>query len=187
MSWRTTLGLVLLLAAIVSGWSAWKNRDIPEPDRAAADRSDYVMRDFEMIALNSQGIEAMAVRAPEMARNPADQTFTITTPLFLLPEEDGRSWELRSKTGWLSAKGEELRLRGDVHGTPPKGSPHTMQFRTQQLNVFPDRDLAQSDDTVTITQPGSILTGRGFETNLKTKAFVFKSQVKSVYAPPSAR
>lgn len=187
MSWRTTLGLILLLAAIVSGWSAWKNRDIPEANRVVVDRSDYVMRDFEMIALNGEGQEAVAVRAPEMARNPHDQTFTITTPLFLLPEEEGRSWELRSKTGWLSAKGEELRLKGNVHGTPPKGGAQQMEFRTQQLNVFPDSHLAQTSDLVTITQPGSIITGRGFETNLKTKAFTFKSQVKSVYAPSSVR
>lgn len=92
MSWRATLGLVLLLAAIVSGWSAWKNRDVPEPNQVLADRSDYVMRDFEMIALNGEGQEAVAVRAPEMARNPQDETYTITTPLFLLPEEEGRSW-----------------------------------------------------------------------------------------------
>ena len=46
------------------------------------------------------------MRAPEMARNPQDETYTITTPLFLLPEEEGRSWELRAKTGWLSAKGD---------------------------------------------------------------------------------
>jgi len=187
MSWRTALGLVLLLAAVVSGWSAWKNRDIPAPAQLTADRSDYVMRDFEMIALNSDGAEAVAVRAPVMARNPHDQTYTITTPLFLLPEEDGRSWELRSKTGWLSAKGEELRLRGDVHGTAPEGGARQAEFRTDTLNVFPDRDLARTDDVVTVTQPGSRLTGRGFETNLKTKAYEFKSQVKSVYEPRSAR
>lgn len=187
MSWRAVLGLVLLLAAIVSGWSAWKNRDIPPPNRVLADRSDYVMRDFEMIALNGEGKEAVAVRAPLMTRDPRDETYTITTPLFLLPEEQGRSWELRSKTGWLSAKGEELRLRGDVHGTSPAGSARQADFRTASLNVFPDRDLAQTSDVVTITQPGSIITGRGFETNLKTKAFTFKSQVKSVYAPSSAR
>ena len=93
------------------------------PSRVLADRSDYVMRDFEMIALNGEGKEAVAVRAPLMTRDPRDETYTITTPLFLLPEEEGRSWELRSKTGWLSAKGEELRLRGDVHGTSPAGSP----------------------------------------------------------------
>ena len=85
MSWRATLGLVLLLAAIVSGWSAWKNRDVPAPGRVVVDRSDYVMRDFEMIALNSEGKEAVAVRAPLMERNPQDQTYAITTPLFLLP------------------------------------------------------------------------------------------------------
>lgn len=187
MSWRAILGVVLLVAAVLSGWSAWKNREIPPASRVTADRSDYVMRDFEMIALSSDGTEALAVRAPEMARNPHDQTFTITTPLFLLPEEDGRYWELRARTGWLAAKGEELRLRGEVHGTPPKGGKQQAEFRTQALNVFPDRDLAQSDDVVTVTQPGSRLTGRGFESNLKTKEYVFKSQVKSIYEPRSAR
>lgn len=187
MSWRATLGLILLLAAIVSGWSAWKNRDVPPPNRIVADRSDYVMRDFEMIVLNGQGAEAVAVRAPEMARNPHDETYTITTPLFLLPEEDGRSWELRSKTGWLSAKGEELRLKGDVHGVSPEGSARKAEFRTETLNVFPDRDLARTDDVVTVTQPGSRLSGRGFETNLKTKEYTFKSQVRSIYEPRSAR
>lgn len=187
MSWRTTLGLILLLAAVVSGWSAWKNRDVPPPNRIVTDRSDYVMRDFEMIALNGEGQEAVAVRAPEMVRNPQDQTYTITTPLFLLPEEEGRSWELRAKTGWLSAKGEELRLKGDVHGTSPARSARQADFRSDTLNVFPDRDLAQSDDEVTVTQPGSRLSGRGFETNLKTNEYTFKSQVRSIYEPRSAR
>ena len=173
MSWRTTLGLILLLAAIVSGWSAWKNRDIPEANRVVVDRSDYVMRDFEMIALNGEGQEAVAVRAPEMARNPHDQTFTITTPLFLLPEEEGRSWELR--------------LKGDVHGTSPKGGTRQAEFRTDTLDVFPDRNVAQTDDVVTVTQPGSRLSGRGFETNLKTKDYTFKSEVRSIYEPRSAR
>ena len=47
--------------------------------------------------------------------------------------------------------------------------------------------LAQTDDEVTVTQPGSRLTGRGFETNLKTKEYTFKSQVRSIYEPRSAR
>ena len=122
-----------------------------------------------------------------MERNPQDQTYAITTPLFLLPEEEGRSWELRSKTGWLSAKGEELRLQGDVHGTSPAGGARKADFRTQTLNVFPDRDLAMTDDVVTVTQPGSRLSGRGFEANLKTKDYTFKSQVRSIYEPRSAR
>jgi Uncharacterized protein conserved in bacteria len=80
-----------------------------------------------------------------------------------------------------------LRLKGDVHGVSPEGSARKAEFRTETLNVFPDRDLAQTDDVVTVTQPGSRLSGRGFETNLKTKEYTFKSQVRSIYEPRSAR
>lgn len=181
MSWRTALGLLLLVAAILSGWSAWRNRDISAPARIAADRSDYIMKDFEMIALDKEGKEAVTLRSPEMHRNPKDQTFDITTPLFLLPDDQGKYWQMRSQTGWMSAKGEELRLLGDVRGTSPEGAAEPTLFQTQRLNVFPNKNVAASDDTVTITRPGSILTGRGFETNLKTKEYEFKSQVKSTY------
>lgn len=183
MSWRMALGLVLLVAAILSGWSAWRHRDIPAPARVSADRSDYVMKDFEMIALDRQGKEALTLRSPEMHRNPEDQTFDITTPLFLLPDQQGRYWQMRSQAGWMSAKGEELRLSGDVRGTSPEGAAQPTLFQTQRLNVFPNKNVAATDDTVTITQPGSILSGRGFETNLKTKEYEFKSQVKSTYEP----
>jgi lipopolysaccharide export system protein LptC len=175
------LGLVLLVAAVLSGWSAWRNRDIPTPARIAADRSDYIMKDFEMIALDRQGKEALTLRSPEMHRNPEDQTFDIATPLFLLPDDQGQYWQMRSQKGWMSPKGEELRLTGDVRGTSPEGAAQPTLFQTQRLNVFPNKNVAASDDTVTITQPGSILTGRGFETNLKTKEYEFKSQVKSTY------
>jgi lipopolysaccharide export system protein LptC len=187
MSWRAILGLVLLVAAVLSGWSAWKHRQVSPPPAIGADRSDYVMHDFELTALDKDGRESVTLRAPEMHRSPADQSFSITTPLFLLPDAEGNYWQLRSKTGWLSAKGEELRLAGDVRGTSPESAERPTLFETQRLNVFPNDHLAVTDDNVRITQPGSILTGRGFETNLETKRYKFKSQVKSVYEPKSVR
>ncbi len=181
------LGLVLLVAAVLSGWSAWKQRDVAEPDAPSSERSDYLMRDFEMIGLDDQGQESMTLLAPEMQRNPRDQTFTIDTPLFLLPDSEGHHWEMRSKTAWVSPKGDELRLSGDVKGTSPKEAAVPSAFDTQRLNVFPRKNLATTEDAVTITHPGSILTGVGFETNTKTKQYTFKSQVKSRYEPKSAR
>lgn len=187
MSWRMVLGLVLLVAAILSGWSAWKQRDVPEPDRSVVERSDYLMRDFEMISLDDEGKESMTLRAPEMQRNPKDQTFTITTPLFLLPDSQGQHWEMRAKNGWVSAKGDELRLTGNVTGISPQQAAVRSTFDTQRLNVFPRKNLASTDAAVTITRPGSILSGVGFETNTKTRHYTFKSQVKTRYEPNSAR
>ncbi len=187
MNWRLWLGFALLVAAIFSGWSAWKHHS----NKAAAEtprlRPDYVMRDFEMISLDDQGQEAMTLKAPLMQRSPTDQTYTITTPLFLLPDPKGQPWELRAQTGWVSAKGEELRLRGGVVGNSPAGAQTPTEFKTVSLNVFPNKNLAQTDATVTITQPGSILSGTGFETNTKTKQYALKSQVSSRYVPKSAR
>ena len=187
MSWRTVLGLVLLVAAALSGWSAWKQRDVPEANAPSSERSDYLMRNFEVISLNEQGQESMTLQAPQMQRNPKDQTFTISTPLFLLPDDQGHHWRMRSESAWVSAKADEIRLTGDVRGTSPQeaGSPSTLE--TQRLNIFPRKNLATTDDPVTITQPGSILTGVGFQTNTKTQQYQVKSQSKLRYVPKSAR
>lgn len=187
MNWRLALGMALLAAALLSGWSAWKHRDLPEAAAPAKERSDYLMRDFEMISLDEQGQESMTLRAPEMQRSPRDQTFQILTPLFLLPDSEGSHWEMRAKSAWVSPKGDEVRLSGDVHGTSPSGASVPSSFKTQRLNVFPRKNLASTPDAVTITRPGSILTGVGFETNTQTKQYTFKSQVKTRYEPNAAR
>lgn len=187
MNWRIGLGLGLATAAVLFGWSAWRHRDTGPAPVGNGLRPDYVMRDFELIGLDDSGKESLALRAPLLERSAADQTMTIATPLFLLPDADGNYWQLRSKTGWIDAKGDELRLHDDVVGTSPEGVGVPTRFETTRLNVFPDKNLASSDARVTITQPGSILSGVGFETNTKTKHYVFKSQVKSRYVPKSAR
>lgn len=186
MNWRLSLGLVLLVAAIFSGWSAWKQRARPEAAAGGPDRSDYVMHDFEIVALDKQGKEAVTLRAPEMHRNP-DESLSISTPLFLLPDSEGKYWQMRAKHGWMSSDHSRLRLRTNVRGTSPTDVPPPTMFRTQRLDIYPDKNLATTDLAVTITRPGSILSGVGFETHLKNKTYEFKSQVKSVYAPKSAR
>ena len=185
--WRASLGMVLLIAAMASGWSAWRQRDVPEAPVAGSARSDYLMRDFEMISLDANGKESVTLRAPEMQRDAGDQTFQIATPLFLLPDSAGQHWEMRSKTAWVSPKGDEIRLQGEVDGRSPEGAAVPTSFKTERLNVFPRTNLAVTDAAVTLTRPGSLLTGVGFETNTQTQQYTFKSQVKSRYEPTFAR
>ena len=47
---------------------------------------------------------------------------SLTTPLFLVPDDaEGHYWEVRSRTGWVSAEGDEVRLRGDVRAKQSAG------------------------------------------------------------------
>jgi lipopolysaccharide export system protein LptC len=182
MSWRTTLTLLLLVGAVVSGWSVWTRRDAADGGRGSSGRSDYVLHDFELVALDDTGKESFTLRAPRMARDPGDRTMAMQTPLFLLPDSARHYWQVRARTGWVAADGNELRLRGDVRvDSPPEA--RKVAMNTEQLNVFPDKNLATSATVVTITQPGSILRGRGLETNLASKHYEFKSQVHTRYVP----
>lgn len=181
MNIRVVLGLVLLVAAIFSGWSLWKNRVVGEDARPGSGRSGYVLRDFELTALDKSGKESFTLRAPTLQETPGAKTMDLTTPLFLLPDKQGKYWEVRAKTGWVSENREEIRLRGAVDTRSPPGDPRPVSMKTEEMNVFPDANRATSASVVTITQPGSILRGRGLEADLADKRYKLLSQVRSQY------
>lgn len=183
MNWRLWLTVALLLGALVSGWSAWRQRADTGPAAAPSERSDYVLREFEMVSLNAEGTEAFTLRAPELARSPKDETMSLATPLFLLPDETGHHWTVRSKTGWISADHDELQLRGDVDvvSSPEGGRDVTM--KTEQLNVFPRTRQAVGPGLVDIVQPGSTMQGTGMRADLNTRRIQFDSKVKTRYVP----
>lgn len=187
MNWRTGLGLVLLAAATISGWSAWRQRDTPAPAAAAQQRSDYTLENFELVALDREGKESLTLRAPHLQRNTTDHTLDIESPLFLLPDAEGRHWQVRALRGRIDAGFDELRLQGEVVGTSPEQAATPTRFSTESLSMVPARDRVSSPDPVAITRPGSILTGRGFEADLKTRHYRILSQVKARYEPTSIR
>jgi lipopolysaccharide export system protein LptC len=181
MSTRVVLGVLLLVAALASGWSLWRGRVMPEAASGATGRSEYVLRDFELTSLDNTGKEAFTLRAPLLQETPGAKTMELETPLFLLPDKQGKYWEVRSKTGWVSENREEVRLRGNVDLRSPEGSDRNVNMKTEQLNVFPETNRATSAALVTITQPGSILRGRGLEADLADKRYKLLSQVRSQY------
>ncbi|WP_027079271.1 LPS export ABC transporter periplasmic protein LptC [Luteimonas mephitis] len=183
MSWRGVLTLVLLVAAAVTGWAVWRQR-APEPAAAAAvARPDYVLHDFELVALDKQGKEAFVLRAPELSRSPDDKTLSIATPLFLIPDKEGKRWEVRSKTGWVAADNSEIRLRGKVEATSPPGDSRPSTMKTEQLNVFPDANKAASAVLVTVTGPTSTMQGTGMRADLATNRIQLLSKVSLSHDP----
>ena len=182
MNWRTVLTLLLLVAALVSGWSVWRHGDRTPDSTATGSRSDYVLHDFELVALDGQGQESFTLRAPRMSRNPEQRSMEMASPVFLLPDSERHYWKVVAEHGWVSPGGDELRLRGDVQVTGPPEE-REVAMKTEQLNVFPQRDVATAPGIVTITQPGSILRGRGLETNLASKRYELESEVHTRYVP----
>lgn len=181
MSWRLALTLVLAVVAAVVGWSLWYRGD-DETGPVVGGRADYVLEDFELISLDREGREAFTLRAPRLDRDPAVRTLDIATPLFVIPSREGGGtpWEVRSRTGWVSEDGNEIRLRGDVQATSTDEAGRPLRMDTQRLNVFPDAKRATSDVQVSLKQPGFILNGHDLEAKLDTKR-VFLKDIKARY------
>lgn len=187
MNLRPILLGLLLAAAIGSGWLAWNNRQQAQASSQVSS-SDYVLYDFQIVALDKQGQESVTLRAPHLARNGNDQTLDIQTPLFLLPDGAGAHWQLRAATGWVSAQGDEMQLRGGVEGdSPADGNIAPTTFRSDTLNVFPQRNFARTDDAVVMTRPGITQQGVGFELDMATRQARLLSQVRTRYEPSAAR
>lgn len=184
MNWRGVMIAVLLVAAIASGWSAWRRGAEVADATVASDRSDYVLENFELVSLDSAGQEAFTLRAPWLQRNPADATLSLREPVFLLPEEDGEYyWDLRAATGWISGDSSEMRLKGDVVAVSDPTGGRAMRMETDTLQVFPDERRARTDAAVTITQPGTTMQGTGMEADLAGKRFQLTSKVQTRYVP----
>lgn len=185
-NWRIAIAVVLLLGAVASGWAVLSRMTAdPEVPVEIGGRPDYLLNDFELVVLDADGNESFTLRAPKLARDPVLETMDVTTPLFLIParQEGNDAWQLRAKTGWISANSDELRLRGDVNAVSDGEQSPKVDIDTQQLNVYPDADRIDSAVQVTVNQPGSILRGNGLEVNLATKQYTLLSEVKSRYAP----
>ncbi len=181
MSWRGILILLLMGGALLSGWAVWKHRGPAAQTATTSNRPDYVLRDFELTALNGEGKESFTLRAPGLERRPNDDSMSLTTPVFQVPDGTGKYWDIRAKQGWVSADQNEIRLIGEVKANSPADDLRPITMNTERLNVFPGQSRASTDAVVTIVQPGSILRGRGFAVSTTTKRYVFRSEVRSRY------
>lgn len=182
---RTALNLGLAASALVLGAIAvWQLRREAAPVAAAQDRSDYVLREFELVTLHDDGTESFTVHGPYLQRDVGGRSLSLVQPRFSFPHADGGRWNARAEAAWVSPGAEEVHLVRAVRLVgPPDADGARSLLRTARLVVLPDLEQARSDHRVTVTQGESILAGTGLRADMKTKRFQLLSKVKGRYVP----
>ncbi|MDO4709516.1 MAG: LPS export ABC transporter periplasmic protein LptC [Pseudomonadota bacterium] len=183
MNWRTALTLILIAASLGIGIAIQQQQErLRNADNTARYHSDYTLHDFQITTLNKDGSEAFTLAAPRLERNPESREMDIATPRFYFPDSKARRWRAQSRTAWVNADGSEVRLRDEVRLEAPEGESQ-LRMETSSLDVFPDAGIASTDAEVLITQPGTIIRGRGLEAQLDANRVTLKSEVRSRYVP----
>lgn len=176
--------VLLALVAAGSGWLVWQLQrgEAPAP-LYGPPRSDYVLIDFEMVALDENGAESFRVNGPMLARHPHLGTLDVKEPRFRFPDSSGALWDASAGRAWVAQKGEEVRMREDVaFDGPPGDGGDRIALRTPELVVLPKLNEVRNESAVTITGQGSILRGRNLRADLDARRFQL-SQAKGTYAP----
>ena len=185
MSWRAWLTVVLAAAAVLAAIAIWNQNNHLRTRGAAEYRPDYVLTDFTMVSLDDDGKEALTVSAPQLRRNPDTQAMDLDSPTFLFPDNNNHRWRATAKTAWISAKGEQVKLRGDAVIDSPVGDPQQGRIASPTLDVFTQKgkERATTQDAVVITKPGTIMRGRGLDADLNQDRVVLHNEVRIQYAP----
>jgi lipopolysaccharide export system protein LptC len=187
MGWRGILTLVLLAAAVASGWAVINQRAPEQPAGPASGRSAYTLYDFELLVLDDGGAEAFTLRAPELQRLPAGEAMELVSPVFLFPAGDGGAdagrWRMSAREGWVSPEGDEVRLVHDVRAEGPGSGATPATLETERLTVFPKTGQAKTDARVRIVDGSTTIRGRGLEVDLATRRYALLADVETRYVP----
>jgi len=180
MNQRAALTVLLVLVALASAWWAWKLRPMPtQEDVVGPLRGDYTANVYRLVVMKKDGTVSFRSHGPYAVRDPDSQQLFLNQPQFSFPDKAAKAdWTGHSESGWVSAKGDEVRLRNQVvlDGPDVPGKDQT-HIRTERLTIFPEPQTAHSDLLVTITRGASILTGVGMNAWLKTSRLEMLSKV----------
>jgi lipopolysaccharide export system protein LptC len=180
MNRRDIIAVVLVPVALAASWWAWQLRPKPTVvDNVGPERSDYTAEIYHLVVMDKDGDVSFRSNGPYAARDPNNQQLFLNQPQFSFPDHNGEGdWKGHSETGWVSAAGDEVRLkRAVVLDGPIVPGKDQVHIRSEQMTVFPDPQTAHSDVLVTITRGASILLGTGMNAWMKTSRVELLSKV----------
>ena len=184
LNWLPLVPLLILMAA-----TYWLDSQVRSTDTAAKKNlrhdPDYVVDNFTATTLDEQGKIRFVMSAKKMWHYPDDDTTHLEAPRLESMTAEHPPLRMSALNGELSSKGEEIFLRNDVIIVRPAyAGKSEMTFNTDYLRVVPHKNIADSDQSVTVTDARATLHAIGMELDYNTHTIKFLSRVKSEYEPP---
>jgi lipopolysaccharide export system protein LptC len=190
MKMRVTPLLPLVLMAFLGLLTLWLQYAVLEGSggdaKPARHDPDAIVENFAVQRLDGSGKLQYTFSAPKMTHFSDDGSGEVLYPRLVQIAEDGGNFSATANRGTVSRQGEEAFLYGNVvilrEATPQRPE---FRARTEFLHVLAEQGISRSDQTVTISEGRSILSGVGMVVNNKKQQFTLQSQVKATFdAPP---
>lgn len=185
---RLTTVAPLVLIGALAALTFWLDRLGQGPDRDTIGPSrhdpDFIVDRLMGVSMNEAGIPSYTLSAARMMHYPDDDSTLLTDPKFVSYGSAKAPVTITSNEAVVSSKGDHVYFQDDVRVTrAPYAENSELVLRTTFLHVVPDKHLARTDRSVTITDATTVVTADGFEMNSETRVIKLMSKVRGTYDP----
>ncbi len=185
---RLTAVAPLVLIGALAALTFWLDRLGQAPDRDIIGPSrhdpDFIVDRLTGVSMNEAGVASYTLSAAKMTHYPDDDSTLLTDPKLTSYGSVKAPVTITSNEAVVSSKGDHVYFQDDVRVTrAPYAENSELVLRTTFLHVVPDKHLALTDRSVTITDATTVVTADGFEMNSETRVIKLMSKVRGKYDP----
>ena len=192
MKTRVTPLLPLALMAflgVLTLWLQYAVREGSEVDsRPLGHEPDATVENFTVQNLDASGKLQYTFSAPKMQHFADDGSGEVLYPRVVQLADDGGNYIATANRGTINRQGEEAFLYGNVlvmrEATPEEPE---LRVRTESLHVLAGQGILRTNQTVTISDGRSTLTGVGMIINKAKQQFTLQSEVRGTFDARSRR
>lgn len=178
------ISFLMILTLGLSLWSIVDSKRSKVTTTETTHRPDAFIENVVATIISTEGKPTLKVEAPKMVHYPDDDTTDIETPHITLYRESPEPWSIDSHFAKATQGLDKIYFWENVviHHTNDNANP-TTTMTTSTLTVFPDKQIAQTDDNVTVIQPSTTIHGLGMLANLHEGTVQLLSKAQGEYIP----
>lgn len=179
--------ILLILAIALSSWSIIISRSsqVTETHDNPKEPDSY-MENIQATILNKEGKPSLKVIAPKMIHYPENDSTEMTTPHVTIYRHSPKPWYIDSDFAKTKGGINEIQFwqNVNIHHPADTENPNT-SMTTDTLTIFPNQQLASTDQAITFIQPDTTIHAIGMLANLNDGTIKLLSQAKGEYVPAS--
>ena len=175
--------LPLLILIALAGLTIWLERTTSIEDKPSSGKlrhdPDVIIDNFTLHRFDLSGAEQHTLTASEARHFPDDDSTEMDAPKLLYIGKQSPT-HITADRATVTKDNKQVILRDNVHvlreAAPGKAE---MTLSTTSLTVYPDDELAVTDQPVRLTQGASFATGVGLVADHSKEVYVLESRVKA--------
>lgn len=171
-------GLALLA---VDNYTQEDNAPLSERQSSEADYYGEILLNRQF---DEQGRLQQSFSAQRSTHYPLTNSTVFNGPIIQIQDEEGEYWQVTSQEGSMNDKEHLLRLRHQVEIHPLQSNQkNDVTIKTESLDYFTKKQLAETDLEVTIDSAQSRITAIGMRMDMKRQRMELNAKVNTRYVP----